>query len=343
VNKAALIIFLILIVICKSVAQDKKAEDFGYRHLQMNYQKDPVDILIMSKKGDEQKAKPILLFDQGSQARPLILLNEDGKPYMVFPFQTDSLLMDYHLAIISKPYVPLIAFHKDLKHGAYADPKTGVPPAEFYSRDNVGYYVHRAKEVIEYLKKQKWVSKERLIVAGHSAGSTVAAKLALESKDVTHLIYSGGNPLGRIASIITQAREYDDSTGTRSEKVFRYWETIVNDSTSVASQGGDSNKTTYTFSLPPMDYLMKLKIPVLVTYGTKDHGVTFNDYLRLETIRKGKSNFTFKPYIGVEHNYFGFDKDGKVDHDKFGWDQVAQDWQTWLNKKEILSSTKAKK
>lgn len=299
-----------------------------------------MDILILSKKDEEQKEKPVILFDQGSQARPLILLDNEGKPYRVFPFQTDSLLVNFHLAIISKPYVPLIAYQKDLKNGAYADPKTGIPPAQFYSRDNVDYYVNRAQAVIKHLKKQRWVKPDKLIAAGHSAGSTVAAKLALESKDVTHLIYSGGNPFGRMATMVAQARAYDDSTGTRSEAMFRYWESIVSDPTSVASQGGDAYKTTYDFSIPPIDYLMKLKIPVLVSYGTKDYGVTFNDYLRLETIRKGKTNFTFKPYIGVEHNYFGFDKEGKIDYDKFGWDQVANDWNNWLTKEADVRSAK---
>jgi dienelactone hydrolase len=316
-----------------AAAQGKKPADFGYRHLQLSYKKDPVDILVLSKEGEEKKAKPIFLFDQGSQARPLLLLDDNGKPYRLFPFQADSLLVDYHLVIISKPYVPLIANHSDLKHGAYTDPKTGIPPAGFYPRDNVDYYVDRAKAVIKYLKKQPWVNKDKLVAAGHSAGSTVVARLALESKEVTHLIYSGGNPFGRMASMISQARANDDSTGTRSEQAFRYWETIVSNPASVASQGGDAYKTTYTFSQPPIDYLLQLNIPVLVTYGTSDHGVTFNDYLRLETIRKGKRNFTFHPYIGVEHNYFGFDKEGRVDHDKFGWDQVALDWQAWLEKK----------
>ena len=337
-----LYIFFVLLscFVIQAVAQSGKPEDFGYRHLQIRYQNDPVDILVLSKKGEEQKAKPIILFDQGSQARPLILLDNEGKPYRVFPYQTDSLLVNFHLVVIGKPYVPLIAKHSDLKNGAYADPKTGIPPAQFYSRDNVDYYVSRAQEVIKHLKKKQWVKKDKLIVAGHSAGSTVAAKLAFESKDVTHLIYSGGNPFGRMASIVSQARAYDDSTGTRAERSFKYWQDVVNDPANVASQGGDSNKTTYDFSLSPIDYLIKLQIPVLVTYGTKDHGVAFNDYLRLETIRKGKSNFTFKPYIGVEHNYFGFDKKGKVDYDKFGWDQVALDWQAWLEKKEIHRSTK---
>lgn len=332
-NKSFLVLKLLFLVVIQVVAQAKKPEDFGYRHLQMVYQKDPVDILIMSKEGEAGKRKPVLLFDQGSLAKPLILLNSEGKPFRLFPFKADGLLAQYHLVIISKPYIPLVVYQRDLKQNAYADPKTGIPPVEFYSRDNVDYYVNRAKEVIRFLRKQDWVSKDQLIAAGHSAGSTVAAKLALECKHVTHLIYSGGNPFGRMASIISQARAHDDSTGTRSERSFRYWESVVSAPASVASEGGDSNKTAYGFSIPPIEYLRKLKIPVLVTYGTKDHGVTFNDYLRLETIREGKKNFAFKPYVGAEHNYFGFDKEGKIDYDKFGWDQVALDWKEWLKSK----------
>lgn len=323
----------------QAAAQLKKPEDFGYRHLQMRYQKDPVDILVMSKEGEELKPKPILLFDQGSLARPLILLGDQGKPYRVFPFQTDSLLVNFHLVIVGKPYVPVIANYSDLKHGAYTDPETGIPPIQFYSRDNVDYYVKRAKEVIRHLKKQPWVKQDTLVVAGHSAGSTVVAKLALKSRDVTHLIFSGGNPFGRMATMVAQARAYDDSTGTGAERGFKYWEDIVQDPASVVSQGGDSYKTTYDFSIPPINYLLKLRIPVLVTYGTRDYGVPFNDYLRLETIRRKKRNFTFKAYIGVEHNYFGFDKEGKVDYDKFGWDQVALDWQAWLEGKGTQRTT----
>lgn len=134
-----------------------------------------------------------------------------------------------------------------------------------------------------------------------------------------------------MTSMVSQARASDDSTGLQAEQSFQYWEEVVNDPANGASlQGGDSNQTTYSFSQPPIEYLRKLEIPVLVTYGTKDHGVTFNDYLRLETIRTKKKNFTFKPYSGLEHNYFGFDKEGKINYDKFGWDQVAQDWREWL-------------
>ena len=57
---------------------------------------------------------------------------------------------------------------------------------------------------------------------------------------------------------------------------------------------GDTFKATYDFSIPPIQYLEKLTIPVLVSYGTKDWSAPYNDYLRVEMIRKKKRNFTFK-------------------------------------------------
>ncbi len=46
-------------------------------------------------------------------------------------------------------------------------------------------------------------------------------------------------------------------------------------------------------------------MPVFVGYGTLDKAVVADDYLRLETIRLHKTNFTFRDYSGREHNFFG--------------------------------------
>lgn len=70
---------------------------------------------------------------------------------------------------------------------------------------------------------------------------------------------------------------------------------------------------------------------MLVSYGTKDSGCPFDDYLRVETIRENKINFTFKAYIGTEHNYFPLKANGEINYDIFNWDKVANDWQKWLN------------
>lgn len=96
---------------------------------------------------------------------------------------------------------------------------------------------------------------------------------------------------------------------------------------------GDTHKATYEFSQPPIKYMEKLKIPVLVSYGTKDWGSPFNDFMRVDFIRQGKSNFTFKAYVGTEHNFFPLTAENKPNYDIFNWDKVANDWLKWLNEK----------
>lgn len=313
-------------------AQNKKPEDFGFRHLKAIYQKDTVDILILSKKGEEQKVKPIFLFLQGSLPTPLIILDEKG-PYRVFPFKADSMLADYHLAIISKPGVPLVLEKTKLQPNyTYLNPVTKAFPQKFISNDNLDYYVERDAVVIKYLKKQKWVAKNRFVIAGHSAGSAIAAKLAMVSKNVTHVIFSGGDPMGRMATMIENLREDSTAKESELEEEFTYWEKTVNDSENTDTKTGDSNKTNYSFSIPPINYLQKLKIPVLIAYGTKDYGAPFNNFLRLETIRLKKKNFTFNAYFGLEHNFFGFNKDGSVNYKVYNWDKVGLDWKHWLEK-----------
>jgi hypothetical protein len=71
-------------------------------------------------------------------------------------------------------------------------------------------------------------------------------------------------------------------------------------------------------------------MPVLVSYGTKDFSSPYNDYLRVEMMRQKKNNFTFKAYIGTEHNYFPLKPNGEINYDIFNWDKVANDWRQWL-------------
>jgi dienelactone hydrolase len=323
-------IFFLLLTI-NSFGQNQQPEEYGFRHLQTIYKGDVVDILIRSKKGEDQKIKPLFLFCQGSLPQPLIKFDEHGV-FGVFPFNPDSLLSDYHLAIISKPYVPLIGEKKLLgQNFTYLD-STGSYPKKYSERNLLDYYVNRNIVVIKYLQKQKWVSKNKLVVAGHSEGSTIAAKLALKCSKVTHLIYSSGNPMGRIMSVIEQNRalEIDTDSTKYVEENIKYWEHVVLGKTDIDISHGDTYKATFEFSIPPKDYLEKLKIPILICYGTKDWSAPFNEFLWVDIIRKGKNNFTFMPYIGTDHNFFPVLPDGKPNYEIFNWDRVSNDWLKWL-------------
>jgi dienelactone hydrolase len=311
-----------------SFAQKKLPEDFGFRHVPTNYKGDTVDILVKSKKGEEFIAKPLFVFCQGSLAQPLIKYDDEGA-YRVFPFNPDSLAVEFHLAIIGKPGIPLVAHLNELgPQYNYMDP-SGKQPEGYVYRNHLDYYVDRNIHVIKFLQKQSWISRSSLVVAGHSEGSTIAAKLASVHSGITHLIYAGGNPMGRISTMIQQSRMDEKDSTTNTEWLFDYWSTVVADPGNMNAKG-DSHRATYGFSIPPVQYLRDLKIPVLVAYGTRDWAAPFNDYLRVETIREKKRNFTYRTYPGTEHNYFPVKPNGDVDHSIFNWDKVAEDWRLWL-------------
>jgi len=324
-----------LLFIAKSYGQNKSPEDYGFRHLQTIYKGDTVDILIKSRKGDEQKKKPLLLFCQGSLPIPLIITYKDssGKTgiYNVFVFNPENLSADYHLVIINKPYVPLLIDQHSLNPDLTYSDSTGKFPRKYVERDLLDYYVDRDISVIEFLQRQPWVSNSRLVVAGHSEGSTIAAKIALSFPKTTQLIYSGGNPCGRIVTMIEQQRAHENDSARNAEQVFNNWKNIIDNPNNMDAASGDTYSATYGFSLPPpMIYLEKLKIPVLVTYGTKDYSCPYNDYFRVRVMEQKKKNFAFKAYVGLEHNFFPLKANGEINYDIFNWDKVADDWRQWL-------------
>jgi len=215
----------------------------------------------------------LFFFCQGSLPIPLIITyNENGRQgiYSVFPFNPDSLSNDYHLAIVSKPFVPLIvnssALDKDL---IYKD-SIGWYRTEYIARNLLDYYVKRNEAVIQFLFKQSWISKDGLVIAGHSEGSTIAARLAITKLPVTALIYSGGNPMGRIMTIIERNRTIETDTSREAEAGLDYWKKVVADPGNMDERSGDTHQTTWQFSQPPIQYLEKVSESRIDPAGEKE-------------------------------------------------------------------------
>lgn len=309
-------------------AQTKTPADFDYQHLRMRYQDDTVHILVLSRKGDEKKRKPVFFFAQGSSPSPVVLYDEQG-PYRLFPIKMDSLLARCHLVVVGKPGLPLVGNLRKLgPGGSVADPKTGLLPAKYCQHNYLEYYVQRNQAVIRYLTRQPWVQAEDITAMGHSEGSTVVARMARQSNHLRRVIYLAGSPLGRMLTQISGARMANDSTD--AERLFQRWQEVV------AAPGeidchGDSNQLISSLSntQSPLDDLLHSKIPVFVGYGTRDRSALLNDYLRLEALRRHKTNFSFHAYSDVEHNFFGF-TNGQIDYKKGQWDGVARDFLLWM-------------
>lgn len=303
----------------------KKPEDFGFKHLAFEYKNTTVDIILQSKKGEEKKQKPLLLFCQGSTPQPVIKYDNDGV-FQVFPFDVNDFLENYHIAIIGKPEIPVIADVKDLKRNFEWLNDSLQVPLKYSNYNYLDFYVDRNIFILKKLLKLNWIDKTKLIVAGHSEGSSVAAKMSSKYKKITHLIYASGNPYGRINSIIEEDR-YNKNPDT-----IEYWKYVVANKDNNIYCGNDTPKNTFTFSEPFYKYLLNTKIPILVTYGEKDWSTPFNNLLYVEAIRNNIENITFIPYEGLNHNYFPLDEDGKPNYDIYKWEEVGKDWANWLNK-----------
>jgi dienelactone hydrolase len=309
-------------------AQVKTPADFSYQHLQMRYQADTVHILVLSEKGEEKQRKPIFFFAQGSTPSPVVLYDEQG-PYPLIPIRMDSLLTHYHLVVVGKPGLPLVGNIKQLgPGGSVADPKTGLLPVKYCQHNYLEYYVRRNQAVIRYLTRQPWVQANDITAMGHSEGSTVVARMARQSTQLCRVIYLAGSPLGRMLTQLSAARIARDSVGATN--LFQRWQQVVAAPDEIACQG-DSNYLIASLSSAqtPLDDLLHSKIPVFVGYGTRDRSTLLNDYLRLETIRHHKPNFSFHAYPEVEHNFFGF-TDGQIDYEKGQWNKVAGDFLSWM-------------
>lgn len=321
---------IFLLALGNSFAQQNLPTNFTYHSIV--YKKDSVHILLYQKQGDDKKQKPLFLFIQGSLPVPL-MVTEDDYMYGVFPFNPDSLSTQCHIAIVGKPGIPLTADVNELQTDmTYFDPVTKVAPSSFSQNDYPNYYAGRESEVIKYLQEMDFIAKNKLVVAGHSAGATIATNLAVKNKKVTHLIYAAGNPYGRIVSMVASARKNETDTSSLTEGIFKYWDRLSNGNPGPYSDYISPKISMVGWSKPMVKDLLKLKIPVLVVYGGKDLSAPYNDLLRIEAIRNWNYKISFHCYPGLEHNFFGMKEDGSVNYDNFNWDKVASDWNKWLMK-----------
>lgn len=323
---------LLFLILSFGLFAQKKPEDFGYRYINAQFEKDTVHILAKSKSGEDLQQKPLFIFIQGSLAKP-ILKYEGEKHFPPFPFSTRIFEEEYHLIVINKPGIPYMAKLSELdKHKEFVIDSTGLPPKTYLKKNVLDYYVERNSNIVDFLKNQSWVDSTKIVVAGHSEGSTIALKMAEMNPSITHVIYSGGTPYySRIMSIISQDRQTETDSSSWIENDFEYWQNTLNDPFDISrAHGYNTYKGTYSFSQDLSVVFKKLKQPILVSYGTKDSACPYNDLLRVEMINENKTNITFKAYVGLEHNYFPLKPDGTLNYNEFNWDIVALDWKNWL-------------
>jgi pimeloyl-ACP methyl ester carboxylesterase len=339
-NKFLPAFYLILLCACSSWAQNKPARnsprDFGFTVFSIKGSADSIHFVVSDTLLNRKK--PVVVFCQGSLPTALFWKEDSTHTWeQMLPFNYKKYLNNYNFVIISKPAIPVFTYTANQNY-FYIDPKTKTIPQEYYDKSYLDYYTTQANDVIAYLVKQKWVDASKIVLFGHSQGSKVVAKTGATNKHITHAVFLAGNPLGRIDQDIRLYRKQallGQISATQAQQnineIYSRWQAINTNKDDTHSGGGDTNKAWASFSEPLTPYLLNIKVPLFIGYGTADNTADYCDLLPLDFIKHHKTNYTMKPYLDYDHNFRKLIQGKPVDPEGTDhWDEVAANIFEWL-------------
>ena len=304
----------------------------------INMGADTVHFINISEHAD--LIKPVLIYCTGSQPVPLILIDdEDGRgPFIsgTGGFDYKELSRRYHIIMISKPYTPIVGNFSELTNAAVYVPDISKPnelDERFLERNYLEYHVAQAETVIEFLKNQAWVEKDRIILFGHSQGAHVAAHVAINRSDIHALGYFGGNVMGRFSEMINRvwnSAKRGEISATeaqiQTDNLYEYWRRISRES---YWPGGDPPHTWMSFSRQYIDEFVRIKAPVFIAYGTEDPGAQQSVMLPIYLELAGKTDYVMMPFVGYGHDFEEILSDGSRNYDNWRWDILMDEFIRW--------------
>lgn len=167
------------------------------------------------------------------------------------------------------------------------------------------------------------ISRDTLLVIGHSEGGDMAAHVAAADPRVTHCaVLSSGGPtqLFDMAFFARKPRSEGESLADREsrvEEVYKTWDDIMKDPDSIekSAWGHPYRRWSSFCRTSPLDSMLKTKARLYMAYGTEDMAVPVEscDMARAELVRVGR-DLTVERRIGEDH---GFSKEGQTPLDGF--------------------------
>lgn len=332
-NLKYLIFILFLSLIHLGFSQNR-VENTDFISFTIDEENDNIDFVIADTVLNIKK--PLLLFCQGSLPVPLFMDVGYNRiiPMSLSNFDLVEMKKYYHVVVISMPKTPMIVHYKNLSDQYFyvGDSVSKNPTTEFHLADYRDNYIHRANEVIDYLKTKDFIDNSKLVVFGHSQGSRVAVGIADANENVTHLGLFAYNYENRIAGIIRKIRAQADSgeitwevADAKQAAQYDLYKRVHNDDTLKIRPHLTSWRS---FSKPTIDELASLKIPVYIANGSEDLGCANTDMIPLYFIEQGKTNYVVKRYPGLEHNFFPM-VDGKRDRENGQFKNVVNAFIEW--------------
>jgi pimeloyl-ACP methyl ester carboxylesterase len=264
-----------------------------------------IDVHVTRDKSN--KKKPLIVYLDGSGNFPLFSKTKQGYSSSV-PFRVRKYSKDYYIALISKPGVPFSDSMRTESNGRRYYPET----PDFHARNSLDWRSQAASETIDLLVKKLPIDTDHIIVIGYSEGSQVAPAVAVLNKKVTHVVCMVGNSLNQLYDFLLDARlkvarnEVTPEEGQQiTDSLYHVYEKIYDDplSTDKFFYGFAYLRWSSFSKTTPLENMLKLDIPILYVAGGKDDNQTIldMDYAKLEFLRKGKTNLTYKVFPNSTH------------------------------------------
>jgi dienelactone hydrolase len=275
-------------------------------------------VVIHVSKTNIKEKKPLLVYIDGSGNYPLFYRKSNGNYNTSVAFDIARYAKEYTIVLISKPGIP---FSDSLK---YNSGKAYYPSNEIYERSySLQWRAGAASKAIDYLVKRIPVDLKHIIIMGYSEGSQVAPSVAVLNKKVTHVVCFVGNGLNQLYDFMINTRLDVDRNNITAEQGQKIIDSLYNEYAKIYANplatdrkwfGATFLKWSSFSQTTPLENMLKLKIPILYIAGGKDNNQTIidMDYVKLEFLRKGKANLTYKVYPNSNHGFQETNmKDGK--------------------------------
>lgn len=288
-------------------AQNPWANDFNHDTLTDKHL--GTIVLHVSKTRSAEKL-PLLIFLDGSGNYPLFYRTKKGSYNTSVALNIQAAAKAFRVVLISKPGIPFSdSLRYDRRGRAYYPGNETYD--QYYSLD---WRAGAASKAIDFLVKRLAVDQKHIVVMGHSEGAQVAPAVAVLNKKVTQVICLAGNGLNQLYDFLINARLDAAKNNMTAEQGQLIIDSLYREYTQIYAEPNSTEKKWYgatyrkwsSFSeSTPLENMLKLNIPILYIAGGKDNNQTIidMDYVKLEFLRKRKTNLTYRVYPNCDH-YF---------------------------------------
>jgi pimeloyl-ACP methyl ester carboxylesterase len=279
-------------------------ESIGLTALHLSTPAGRVDYFVSTEALKAGPRKPLFVFIQGSGPQPLFEVREQDGRRMVrssMMIRPKTVAADFWYVVLSKPGIPF------LLTGPF------TPPPEYWQRTSLPARADSVNAVIAHLLSQPGVDGSRVVVAGHSEGASVAARVAATNRRITDVVFLSSDGESQMYGFVLDARKRQArgeltpaATDAEIQNLMQKFHDIhANPDAIDKFWMGHTYLRWSTFFQPAVDNLLKTNARVFVGTGTADTNVPVEstEVIPLEFLRAGKHNLTFRTWPGLDHSY----------------------------------------